>query len=169
MNKKGITMVSLVFYILSFLTIVSIIGSINIYISKNIDLMNTETDAVYAQNQLDKYLRKFINRKDKFEIRVSDINNSDYIMFTRKNIATGITETNTIRFYSKSPIENEGIIFLEVKEDSDLKKKIVIAENIIDLSIINEELALGKTLTFEIDVKKGDKIETKVLSYGIER
>ena len=37
MNKKGVTMISLVFYILSFIVVVGVIGSISIYITKNMD------------------------------------------------------------------------------------------------------------------------------------
>lgn len=166
MNKKGVTMVSLVFYVLSFFIVVSIIGSITIFATKNIDVMNYETDNVYSQNQVDKFLRKFFSRKDEYMIVEDKINNAKYIVFSQLDSPN---ITNTIKYYPESTTQLKGCIFLEVKDSNNLQKKLFITDNVLGLEITEEETGLGKTVTFDLTLEKGDESEIKNLSYGVKR
>lgn len=166
MNKKGITMVSLIFYVLSFFVIVSVIGSIGIYITKNMDTMSLGTDSKYAQNQIDKYLRKFFNRKDNYEISLDYNNDSQYITFTRFDVEN---EVNVIKYIPETLIIDKGFVFLEVLRNGTLVKKIVIAENIVGLNIYESESGLGKLIEVELSVLEGEDIAKVVSSYGVER
>lgn len=166
MSKKGVTMISLIFYILSFFVIVSVIGSINIYISKNMDNLSNETDLRYSQHQLDKFLRKYFKREDNFKI-INDENDSDYIVFNKIGDSS---ETYTIRYYPQSMIRSRGYIFLEHEEkNGTLLKKIPIAGDINGLNIYETETALGKSIEFEVKTKKDDETISSVLVYGVNR
>lgn len=166
MNKKGVTMVSLVFYVLSFFVVVSVIGSISIYVTKNMDVISQETDVKYAQNQLDNYLRKFINRKDSYRVLTDVDTGQKYIRF----VTFGTTnDTNTIRYYPKNAIEAKGILFLEVRTDNVLQKKLVIANNVVGLDFVEEELVLGNKLEAKLKIRKGEESIESSTSYGIER
>ncbi len=166
MNKKGVTMISLVFYILSFIVVVGVIGSISIYITKNMDYMSSETEPKYAQNQLDRYFRKFLNRKDSYEILNDNNNDSQYIKFTKLGTSK---ETNIIRYYPESLLSSKGYMFLEVRKNGNLEKKIVFANNVAGLKIYETETALGKIIEIELSALKGDEIINSVSSYGVER
>lgn len=166
MNKKGVTMISLIFYVLSFFVVVGVIGTIGIFVTKNIDVINVETDPNYAKNQLDRYLRKYINRKDSYKILKDTDTDSDYIVFTKLGVNN---EVNTIKYVPESTLVSKGYIFLETRKNGVLDKKLLVSENVVGLNIYETEFLLGESLEVELKILKGEEIVSSVLIYGIER
>ena len=166
MNKKGITMISLIFYVLSFFVVIGVIGTISIFVSKNIDSITTETDPNYAKAQLDRYLTKYINRKDSYQILKDHDTDFDYIVFTKLGTSK---ETNTIKYVPESTLVSKGYLFLEKSKNGVLENKIMISENVVGLNVYESEHGLGKSLEIELKVLKGEEIVSSVLTYGIVR
>lgn len=166
MNKKGITMISLIFYVLSFFVVVSIVGTVNIYIAKNMEVLNSDTDTSYSKHQMDKYLRKHFQRDDNYKIVKDDDFDSDYIEFKEKGVPNTVY---SIKYYPQNDATTKGYAFLEQKENNNMVKKILITDNIHGLNIFESETALAKTIEVEILTRKDDETVSSVLVYGVER
>lgn len=168
MNKKGITMISLVFYVLSFLVVVGVVGSISIFVTKNMDSMATDTDVAYSQEQVNKFFSKFINNGYLYEISKEEVGNptnrSNYINFINSN---DITQVSTLRYYPESPLDDKGVLFLE--EDSPAYKKVMILDNVYGFYITETENSEGKVLQVKVKIRKGDEPFEFVLTYGMKR
>ena len=123
MNKKGITMISLIFYVLSFIIVVSVIGTITMYVSMNYNDLSAKTDVAYTKNQIDKYFRKFMRENDKYKIMYSDPDGFDTtkfggnpkILFIEEDLLNEIVKINRFWYYQEN-IGEEGLLFLDVYE-----------------------------------------------------
>ncbi len=166
MNKKGVTMISIVFYVLSFFVIVSVIGSISIYITKNMDSMSKDTDVEYAQSRFDEYMRTFFKKGSTYNIIRDSTTNSDYIEI--KSLADS-DKIFIIKYYRTNAENPTGAIFLEEKKLDVVEKRIMIANNID--SILMQEIndSLGKTIRVTLGIRKGNNTELVYFNYGFER
>lgn len=169
MNKKGITMISLVFYVLSFLVVVGVVGSISIFVTKNMDSMANDTDLAYSQEQVNKFFSKFVNNGDLYEISSEEVGNptnrSNYINFINSN---DITKVSTIRYYPESTLDDKGVLFLE-EGDNSADKKVMILDNVYGFYVTETENSEGKVLQVKVKLRKGDEPFEFVLTYGMKR
>ena len=80
-NQKGITMVSLVIYVLSFAIIIGIIGSVTAFFSSGMREMNQNAGASSEYNKFNIYMSKYT--KNGYNIIPDEYENNQYIAFEK--------------------------------------------------------------------------------------
>ena len=80
-SNKGITLTSLVIYVIAMVIVVTTVSTITSYFYKNIDNVNTGTDSSMTYTEFNMYFTKEINTKENYPVLVSD--GADYIVFSK--------------------------------------------------------------------------------------
>ena len=80
-SNKGITLTSLVIYVIAMVIVVTTVSTITSYFYKNIDNVNTGTDSSMTYTEFNMYFTQEINTKENYPELVSD--GADYIVFSK--------------------------------------------------------------------------------------
>lgn len=80
-SNKGITLTSLVIYVIAMVIVVTTVSTITSYFYKNIDNVNTGTDSSMTYTEFNMYFTQEINTKENYPVLVSD--GADYIVFSK--------------------------------------------------------------------------------------
>ena len=80
-TNKGITLTSLVIYVIAMVIVVTTISTISSYFYNNIDDVNSETDSSMAYTEFNMYFTQEINTKENYPVLVSD--GAEYIVFSK--------------------------------------------------------------------------------------
>ena len=81
-SNKGITMTSLVIYVIAMSIVVATIATLTSYFYNNMDELDSDTNSSIAYTELNTYLSKEINTKENYPI-FGEGTSSDYIIFTK--------------------------------------------------------------------------------------
>lgn len=124
-SQNGITMLSLVVYIASFLVITAIIAGITMFFYNNTSLMNVETFSAAEYNKLNMYLVKQSEESGNKLTQIDQNRESsiNYIEFSNGDRFTLDKNTNLL-YYNKICI-CEDVQNLEVKQDYTTGKEVI--------------------------------------------
>lgn len=78
-SNKGITLTSLVIYVIAMVIVVTTVSTITSYFYNNIDNMNASTDSATVFTKFNMYFSEEINIKDNYPLAAS----ADYIVFSK--------------------------------------------------------------------------------------
>lgn len=78
-SNKGITLTSLVIYVIAMVLVVTTVSTITSYFYNNIDNMNASTDSATVFTKFNMYFSEEINIKDNYPLAAS----TDYIVFSK--------------------------------------------------------------------------------------
>lgn len=78
-SNKGITLTSLVIYVIAMVIVVTTVSTITSYFYNNIDNMNASTDSATVFTKFNMYFSEEINIKDNYPLAAS----TDYIVFSK--------------------------------------------------------------------------------------
>lgn len=138
-SEKGITLISVIIYVIAMLVMISIITVLTSYFYKNIDINSVREDLNQQYTKFNSYFIEEVNRKGNKVLEIGETENSSgngnqkYIIFSSRNQYTYIPE-------------NKGIYINTVK----------IAENITDCTFEKKEENGKMTISVTI---KGDNFE----------
>ena len=138
-SEKGVTLISVIIYVIAMLVMISIITVFTSYFYKNIDINSVREDLNQQYTKFNSYFIEEVNRKGNKVLEIGETENNSgngkqkYIIFSSGNQYTYIPE-------------NKGIYINTVK----------IAENITDCTFEKKE-ENGKT-TISVTIK-GDNFE----------
>ena len=138
-SEKGITLISVIIYVIAMLVMISIITVLTSYFYKNIDINSVREDLNQQDTKFNSYFIEEVNRKGNKVLEIGETENSSgngnqkYIIFSSRNQYTYIPE-------------NKGIYINTVK----------IAENITDCTFEKKEENGKMTISVTI---KGDNFE----------
>lgn len=118
-SQKGITLVSLVVYVIVMLIVLSTIGVIINQFYKNTDTIEADTEEILEFNKFNTYFLKEVKRK---ENKVDTIN-TDYISFASGNSFS--FKNNKIYYNSMQICKNVEELIIEQGQDGDGQKDIV--------------------------------------------
>lgn len=137
-SNKGITMSSLVIYVIAMSIVVATIATLTSYFYNNMDELDSDTNSSIAYTELNIYLSKEINIKENYPILEEGIS-SDYIIFSKTGnqytFKNGSIYQNQVKICSDIAVctfevgrtdENTGIvdivkIYLKTKGDIEYK------------------------------------------------
>lgn len=83
-NQKGITMTSLVLYIMAFIIVIAVVGSITIFFNSNINDINTTVGVNSEYNKFNLYMLKYTKTGQVVIHPNEDLKETDYITFKNK-------------------------------------------------------------------------------------
>lgn len=164
-RKKGITTLSLVFYIVAALLIIGVITTISVSVSKSMKGMKEKSEGVYFQSRLDKHISDYISKGYSYEIHKST-NPSyqgkyDKLKFKKNGNDGEIEHVFTFKITDENKVKPEreriGYIFLDDK---------LILENVLEFDVYEQEKNTGKLLTTRIKLKINDQEKTYINVYG---
>lgn len=81
-SNKGITMSSLVIYVIAMSIVVATIATLTSYFYNNMDELDSDTNSSIAYTELNTYLSKEINLKENYPL-LAEETSSDYIIFLK--------------------------------------------------------------------------------------
>lgn len=158
-SEKGITVTSLVIYVMSFLAITVVIAMVTNFYYNNTKKLSSGATASSEYDMLNVYLLKEINHKENF---VKDVNyietnyqDEDGKTYTKEEKKIVFNTGNEYVFYKEKKEDKYGkIIFINKQEN----KYFILSNYIEDFSIFNIDNAIleGQDLllkTFKIKVK----------------
>lgn len=96
-SNKGITLTSLVIYVIAMSIVVATLGTLTSYFYNNVDELNADTNFSIAYTEFNTYFSKEINMKDNYPLLIEGT--SDYIVFSK----TG----NQYTFKNKAIYQNQ--------------------------------------------------------------
>lgn len=100
-SQNGVTLVSLVAYIVSFLIIATIIGSVTIFFYNNASMLDTEVYSASEYNKLNMYFVKETEEKNNKVLEISQSDNSlNHIEFSNGDKFT-FDKANKLLYYNK--------------------------------------------------------------------
>lgn len=124
-NHKGITMVSLVIYIASFLVVAGIVGSVTTYFYRNMSILNTNSGDAADYNKMNIYMIKTVKttgvRVDSYTdhgAKTIDGHGVDYISFKNPN-----GTKSTYLWY-------DGILYFVYQVEEEPVKEIPLCDNV---------------------------------------
>ena len=145
-SEKGVTLISVIIYVIVMLIVVSVISVLTSYFYKNVDINSVSEDFNQQYTKFNSYFAEEVNRKGNKILDIGETESDDesgnqkYIVFSSGNQYTFIPE-------------NKGIYMNTVK----------IAENITDCDFESKEENDKTTVTVTI---KGDNFE-RVTTYTL--
>lgn len=81
-SNKGITITSLVIYVIAMSIVVATIATLTSYFYSNMDELDSDTNSSIAYTELNTYLSKEINTKENYPILLEETS-SEYIIFIK--------------------------------------------------------------------------------------
>ena len=97
-SQKGITMLSLVIYIICFVIIAGIVGAITVFFYNNTELLNSEAYSATEYNKLNMYLVNESEEEGNSFVDFDDTSNLYKLTFSNGNVYTFDTENNLLYF-----------------------------------------------------------------------
>ncbi len=150
-SEKGITLTSLIIYIIAMLIVVGIISTISVYYYRNIDEINKEVDVAKEYTKLNSYLSE-------------DVNNPDNVI----ELCNG----NTIVFYNANNIkdndENTGYHQYTFKDNAIYFNRIKICNGVQSCQFIQDETDPSSKFTLNIEFNNSNK-GLKSVKYAIRK
>lgn len=121
-KESGMTLISLIIYIIALLVVISVITMLTGYFYNNVNLESEITDNMSQFTQFTSYFSKDINTKNikVLEVGKAEDNSTSYIAFSNKNT---YTFSNNIIYFNEIAICNniDKCIFSSVEENGTYK------------------------------------------------
>ena len=128
-STKGITMVNLVIYIICFVVIAAVVGSITVFFYSNSELLDNEVSAASEYNKLNMFLVKESEIKNnKFtNFNVDEENGNSYLIFSNGDTYT-FNEENGLIYYN-------GMCICEFVSDFDVTTNYTSGKEVVNVLV----------------------------------
>ena len=132
-SEKGVTLISVIIYVIVMLIVVSVISVLTSYFYKNVDINSVSEDLNQQYTKFNSYFAEEVNRKGNKILDIGETESDDesgnqkYIVFSSGNQYTFIPANKSIYINSVKIAEDiENCTFEEIKEDDKTKVKVTI-------------------------------------------
>ena len=122
-SQKGITMMSLVIYVASFMLITGIVGTITTYFYNNMKIMDANIGSNAEYNKLNLYMAKLVKEKGTI-IYKYDEDDGEYITFENGDKRNTFVKLGDILYYNNIKLCSNVDDF-DVKVETDTGKPVV--------------------------------------------
>lgn len=133
-SEKGITLVSVIIYVIAMLIIISVITVLTSYFYRNVDINSVSEDLNQQYTRFNTYFTEEVNKKGNniLDIGESESTTEDepqkYIVFSSGNQYTYVPANDSIYVNSIKIAENiKDCTFEEITEDNKTKVKVTIS------------------------------------------
>ena len=132
-SEKGITLVSVIVYVIAMLIIILVITVLTSYFYKNVDINSTSENLSQQYTRFNTYFTEEVNKKGNNILDIGETESTTgnspqkYIVFSSGNQYTFIPANKSIYINSVKIAEDiENCTFEEIKEDDKTKVKVTI-------------------------------------------
>ena len=123
-NEKGITMSSLVIYIMAFVIILGIVGTITVFFSSNAQEIDLSTSASSEYNKFNLYMLKYAKSGYDVEVKKNS-DNVEYIEFSKNGEKTTFIKLGNMLYFNEIKLCEDVDDFIAEIVDAENGKKVL--------------------------------------------